>query len=265
MAVRGYVDGVIDGEVFGWAFDDERPGVRIRVSCTLDGTGLGTASAEQMRDDVRAAGLGDGLSGFRVPIAAPLAPGTHTVEVREEGTGELLRLADDWIAVGEDGVPIAGVVLRSNAVPPSSTSAPSSRELALVGAGTWLFALPAAGGEGPRGLARTSHSGLDADVEAVEAFHAAAAAAGAVGCAVEVPDKLQVYADHLPEGFAVDPDGRWARRLQARLRDSDAGGVLDLYDALLDARASLDECINIVVVLEQFCANTALGDDLQPV
>jgi hypothetical protein len=242
VAVRGYVDGVIAGEVVGWAFDDDRPSECVRVSGTIDGVELGKAIADQDRGDVRAAGLGNGLCGFRLPFTTPLGPGRHTVDVSVVGTGVALPLARDWVAHGDGDIPLDGVVLQGPGEPatggrPDADRDPGPDVVALVGAGTWLFPVPSDGGDGPRGLARISHGALDADVDAVEAFHAAVAAARAVGCVVEVPDKLQVYAEHLPEGFTVDADGRWARRLQARLRDSDVGGVLDLYDVLTDARA----------------------------
>jgi hypothetical protein len=158
------------------------------------------------------------------------------------------------VVIGEGDVPLAGVSLRTAEEPalgvdePAATAAapaiveppdharPSGPDVALVGAGGWLFAVPAIGLDARRGRARISHAALDADVAAVEAFHQLAASVGAVACVAELPDKLQVYAEHLPAGLTVEPEGRWARRLAARLRDSDRADLLDLYDVLVDAR-----------------------------
>ncbi|MCW3062973.1 MAG: hypothetical protein JWN32_145 [Solirubrobacterales bacterium] len=255
MALRGYIDGLIGGEVVGWALDDELPGQRLRVTGSLDGRALETVVADELRGDLMTAGFIDGAHGFRIPFdVRHITPGSHLVDVSVVGRDESLPLADDWVVHGDGDAPIAGVLLRTADEPTSTVeespasaveeavaelpeqSRPSGPEVALVGSGGWLFAVPAVGLDALRGHARIAHAALDADVAAVEAFYELAASVGAVACVAELPGKLQVYAEHLPSGLTVDRDGRWARRLAARLRDSDRADVLDLYDVLVDAR-----------------------------
>jgi hypothetical protein len=253
VALRGYIDGLIAGEVVGWALDDELPGQRLRVPGSFDGRALGTMVADELRGDLMTAGFIDGAHGFRIPFdVRQMTPGTHLVAVSVVGGDGSLPLADDWVVHGDGDAPIDGVLLRTVDEPSSTVeespaveegvaelpeqSRPSGPEIALVGAGGWLFAVPSVGLDARRGHARISHAALDADVAAVEAFYELAASVGAVACVAELPAKLQVYAEHLPSGLTVDRDGRWARRLAARLRDSDRADVLDLYDVLIDAR-----------------------------
>ena len=66
----GYVDRVAPWGARGWVVNRQRPEERVVVALSLDGRQVATARAETMRDDVAAAGIGDGRSGFQIPFPA---------------------------------------------------------------------------------------------------------------------------------------------------------------------------------------------------
>ena len=65
---RGYVEHLRDGALLGWAFDPARPQHRPMVRVLLDGVVALTASADEFRQDLRDAGIGDGAYGFTVAL-----------------------------------------------------------------------------------------------------------------------------------------------------------------------------------------------------
>ncbi|MBJ7416537.1 MAG: hypothetical protein JHC88_13995 [Niveispirillum sp.] len=66
--VLGWVDGIIDGAIHGWAYDPGAASVTVRVE--VDGRAAGNLLASAFRGDVAAAGHGDGRCGFSIPLAA---------------------------------------------------------------------------------------------------------------------------------------------------------------------------------------------------
>lgn len=70
--VRGNVDHITANVISGWAYDpDDRRPVEIRA--VLDGKAIGTAVAREPRPDVAQVLNTDGLHGFTIRLAAPLA------------------------------------------------------------------------------------------------------------------------------------------------------------------------------------------------
>ena len=63
VEVTGYVDACDDGMLTGWA---ARPGdpVPVTVEVMCEGVSLGLAAARIYREDLKAAGIGDGRHGF---------------------------------------------------------------------------------------------------------------------------------------------------------------------------------------------------------
>lgn len=66
--IRGWVDGIVNDAIHGWAYDPGRGPVILRVE--VDGRPLGDLPANGFRGDVAAAGHGDGHCGFSIPLAA---------------------------------------------------------------------------------------------------------------------------------------------------------------------------------------------------
>jgi MoaA/NifB/PqqE/SkfB family radical SAM enzyme len=110
-AIIGHVDRVEGpNTVVGWALDRSAPGRRLVVECVQGDRVLGAAVADEPREDVRLAGMGDGRCGFRLtPLADALAAlADPTVRIRVRGTdrpvGGEVRLERDvflWLVAAD--------------------------------------------------------------------------------------------------------------------------------------------------------------------
>ena len=115
----GNVDSIDRTVITGWAWDQRQPRVSIALDI-LDGERLiGTVFADERRDDLKSAGIGDGYHAFSFEIPGEIADGDiHLIDIRFAGTG--LRLNGAPLRVS-----IAGVADRN----------PSSAESADRGSG----------------------------------------------------------------------------------------------------------------------------------
>jgi hypothetical protein len=88
----GHVDAVSRKLVAGWAADPERPDEQLVVTISIDGTEIGQAVANRLRQDlVRLGNYGDGRHGFSFPFPEPLDPlREHHVTVCFAEDGQLL-------------------------------------------------------------------------------------------------------------------------------------------------------------------------------
>lgn len=82
---RGHIDMVRDGHVLGWAQDGSRPRRRLVVEIHAGGVLLGTVCANRLRQDLVAAGIGDGKSAFSFALPFP-APDRAALAARVAGT-----------------------------------------------------------------------------------------------------------------------------------------------------------------------------------
>lgn len=87
--LKGRVDAIDQGRVFGWAFDPETPEKRLTIRVLLDGKVIAEALADLNRPDLKRNGIGDGNHAFE--IALP--------EMASARSGELVVLA----ATGKGG------------------------------------------------------------------------------------------------------------------------------------------------------------------
>ena len=78
---RGHIDVVRDGQVLGWAQDGSRPRRRLVVEIYAGGVLLGTVRANRFRQDLVAAGIGDGKAAFSFALPSP-APDRATLTAR---------------------------------------------------------------------------------------------------------------------------------------------------------------------------------------
>lgn len=67
-AMKGRVDAVDDGRLFGWAFDPSTPDKRLTIRVLLDGKPIAEAVADKERPDLRRNGIGDGSHAFDVML-----------------------------------------------------------------------------------------------------------------------------------------------------------------------------------------------------
>lgn len=86
--MKGRVDAIDDGRLFGWAFDPSTPDKRLTIRVLLDGKPIAEAIADKERPDLRRNGIGDGLHAFDVmlPQFASIRAG-ELVVIAVDGAG----------------------------------------------------------------------------------------------------------------------------------------------------------------------------------
>lgn len=85
--VNGYVDAADHRMVRGWAFDNADPEVLVTVEVLVDGIAVAQVAADQPREDLKAAGYGNGRAGYLHVFEPSLSPfERHDVTVRIAGT-----------------------------------------------------------------------------------------------------------------------------------------------------------------------------------
>ncbi|HEV7310768.1 hypothetical protein [Ensifer sp.] len=66
--LKGRVDAIDQGRVFGWAFDPETPEKRLAIRVLLDGKVIAEALADRNRPDLKRNGIGDGNHAFEIAL-----------------------------------------------------------------------------------------------------------------------------------------------------------------------------------------------------
>ncbi|PSH68965.1 hypothetical protein CU102_10725 [Phyllobacterium brassicacearum] len=66
--MKGRVDAIDDGRLFGWAFDPAAPNMRLTIRVLLDGKPIAEAIADKERPDLKRSGIGDGGHAFDVML-----------------------------------------------------------------------------------------------------------------------------------------------------------------------------------------------------
>jgi hypothetical protein len=84
---EGYVDGIKDGWVMGWAWTPSRPSEPIQVDIVVDGVRTNGCKADRYRYDLERGGKGDGHRGFEVRLPEEVK------EVRSNGCHSIHRNA----------------------------------------------------------------------------------------------------------------------------------------------------------------------------
>lgn len=91
VEIMGHFDYVQDGYAYGWAFVPSQPARRLAIEILADGEVVGHGNAEQFREDLAAAGLGDGRCMFSLKLSHELFDGRiHTLTARDAQTGQPL-------------------------------------------------------------------------------------------------------------------------------------------------------------------------------
>jgi hypothetical protein len=84
---EGFHDAADCGSVVGWARDKYHPESHVAVDVYDGIADLGSVMANEMREDLRAAGTGDGSYGFRFALPLNVVDGrVHVLHVRVSGT-----------------------------------------------------------------------------------------------------------------------------------------------------------------------------------
>lgn len=91
VEIMGHFDYVQDGYAYGWAIAPSQPARRLAVEILADGEVVGHGNAEQFREDLAAAGLGDGRCMFSLKLSCELFDGhVHSLTARDAQTGQPL-------------------------------------------------------------------------------------------------------------------------------------------------------------------------------
>ena len=90
MGLIGCVDTLWDTCISGWASDDADPEKAVEVDVIVNSLPVATLACVAFREDLLAAGIGDGRKGFAFDPTAHLRPGRNTLEVRYSGSGLLV-------------------------------------------------------------------------------------------------------------------------------------------------------------------------------
>jgi hypothetical protein len=86
--IDGSLDGADENRIFGWAFDKKHPERTLQVDLYDGDRLLATVPADQFREDLPEAKIGDGKHAFSFPTPERLRDGTaHTIRARARGTG----------------------------------------------------------------------------------------------------------------------------------------------------------------------------------
>jgi ubiquinone/menaquinone biosynthesis C-methylase UbiE len=87
---KGCIDILTHQGISGWVAPQEDEGTESRfIRVWLDGTEIATVRADQLRPDLRQAGISNGYSGFRFVFpTAPNPLADHLIEVRDRDTGD---------------------------------------------------------------------------------------------------------------------------------------------------------------------------------
>ncbi|KGK24419.1 tetratricopeptide repeat protein [Pseudomonas plecoglossicida] len=89
--VSGYFEGIEDGHAIGWALLKEQPSKRLKVDIFCENSIVASGFANERREDLVKANIGDGLHLFRLPLSDELfTNGAHTVIAKISGTNILL-------------------------------------------------------------------------------------------------------------------------------------------------------------------------------
>ena len=87
MGLIGCVDKLWDTCISGWASDDADPGKLVQVDVVVNSLPVATVPCVAFREDLLAAGIGDGCKGFFFDPTAHLKPGRNNLEVYYSGSG----------------------------------------------------------------------------------------------------------------------------------------------------------------------------------
>jgi hypothetical protein len=94
-AMKGRVDAIEEGRLYGWAFDPGAPTERLLIRVLLDDKPIAEAPADKERPDLKRNGIGDGLHAFEVMLpqfAAARAGELVVVAANAAGNEQKLRV-----------------------------------------------------------------------------------------------------------------------------------------------------------------------------
>lgn len=91
--LKGSLDGIHNGQCYGWALDDSSSGP-VDVSIFIDGQFAGTGKAENYRLDLEQAGLRDGKLEYCIDLPDALRDGLHHHVEAHDAAGQVIASRD---------------------------------------------------------------------------------------------------------------------------------------------------------------------------
>lgn len=89
--VNGHFDYILDDRAFGWAFAPAHPQKRLTIEIIANGEVVAQGLAQQFREDLQTAGIGDGCYMFDLQLSHELFDGqVHSLTARVADTGGIL-------------------------------------------------------------------------------------------------------------------------------------------------------------------------------
>ena len=93
--IKGFLDRIDGLYVVGWAWDPEKPEERLKVVVYVDGEPVAEGVADQYREDLERAGIGDGRHGFRIKLPEEFFDGKeHEIKIK-------VKIEDNEFDVGK--------------------------------------------------------------------------------------------------------------------------------------------------------------------
>lgn len=87
----GNLDAISGTDVFGWAWNPDKPDLAVMVELFADGKPIVRASADQFREDLVLANVGNGCHGFKMRLPSELCDGCeHRISASIVETGQVL-------------------------------------------------------------------------------------------------------------------------------------------------------------------------------
>jgi hypothetical protein len=87
----GYCERIEKNTIYGWAFNKEDPRATVDVTIYVDDRFVGRIHADQLREDLKQRGIGDGRHAFSMPLHEIADGKDHKIEVQIAMTGIALR------------------------------------------------------------------------------------------------------------------------------------------------------------------------------
>src|SRR5579859_323286 len=127
--VEGWVDGLAQGAVHGWAWRPLRPSSVVEIEVLAGDAVIATGRADRMRADLATAGKGDGAYGFLVPLDLAALPGDTVGLMVRAKDGTLLQNGALSIDLGgQDAMAVAEPDRPNISVLPTPLGGPASIE-----------------------------------------------------------------------------------------------------------------------------------------
>jgi hypothetical protein len=122
--IRGAIENVTRNRVYGWVWSPDAAVSGRTVLAFLDDVCIGAGKVEDFRQDLRDAGLGDGIAGFNFDLTYPNPADAPRVVVRLEGSDASL------------------IQKRSRVMPPGQGAGPArpARQVASLSSLQWMRA-----------------------------------------------------------------------------------------------------------------------------